>query len=137
MLETNNNVFNNFQNGLLSSNKDINDAKLIALECLKKSNFTGTPSEVMNEYNRIYNSILENINNNGKKVNFQTVFDNYIICLEDGKKMKMLKRHLRTKYKMSFSDYKEKWGLPYDYPYVCKNYSKVRESIARKRGKKK
>ena len=60
----------------------------------------------------------------------KTVFDDYIICLEDGKKMKMLKRHLRTHYNMSFQEYKNKWNLPIDYPYVCKNHSKTRANIA-------
>ena len=50
--------------------------------------------------------------------------------------MKMLRRHLKVKYGMSFQEYKQKWGLPIDYPDVCKNYSKVRAEIARKRKNK-
>ena len=59
--------------------------------------------------------------------------DDYIICLEDNKKLKMLKRHLRTHYNMSISEYKRKWNLPNDYPTVALNYSKKRKEIASKK----
>ncbi len=67
----------------------------------------------------------------------------YIICLEDGKKLKMLKRHLRTTYGLSPEEYRVKWGLPPDYPMVAPNYAKQRSEFAkqiglgRKRGKRK
>lgn len=54
----------------------------------------------------------------------------YIVCLEDGKKFKMLKRHLMTSYDMTPEDYRAKWGLPPDYPMVSSNYSKVRSGLA-------
>ena len=63
-----------------------------------------------------------------------TVTDDYIICLEDGKKLKMLKRHLNTVYKMSLKDYKERWNLPADYPVVAPNYAKRRSQIAKESG---
>lgn len=54
----------------------------------------------------------------------------YIVCLEDGKKFKMLKRHLMTSYNMTPEEYRAKWGLPADYPMVSPNYSKVRSGLA-------
>lgn len=64
----------------------------------------------------------------------ETITDDYIICLENGRKLKMLKRHLNTVYKMSLKDYKEKWGLPVDYPVVAPNYAKRRSQIAKEAG---
>lgn len=55
----------------------------------------------------------------------------YVICLEDGKKLKMLKRHLMTHYKMTPDDYRSKWGLPASYPMVAPNYAKKRAELAR------
>ena len=54
----------------------------------------------------------------------KSVFPDYIICLEDGKKLKMLKRHLKTAYDMTPEEYRERWGLPPDYPMVAPNYAK-------------
>lgn len=64
----------------------------------------------------------------------KSVHDEYIICLEDGKKLKMLKRHLKTAYNMSPEQYRERWGLPADYPMVAPNYAKQRSSLAMKIG---
>ncbi|MDR1391141.1 MAG: MucR family transcriptional regulator [Holosporales bacterium] len=64
----------------------------------------------------------------------ESVFDDYIICLEDGKKLQMLKRHLSTVYNMTVEEYKEKWGLPQDYPVVSLNYAKRRSDIAKNTG---
>ena len=58
----------------------------------------------------------------------------YIICLEDGKKFKSLKRHLRTQYNMTPEQYREKWGLPVDYPMVAPNYAKARSELAKEMG---
>jgi predicted transcriptional regulator len=58
----------------------------------------------------------------------------YIVCLEDGKKLKMLKRHLMTHYKMTPEDYRAKWGLAADYPMVAPNYAEQRRSLAKKIG---
>lgn len=58
----------------------------------------------------------------------------YIICLEDGKKLKMLKRHLMTHYQMTPEDYRAKWGLPADYPMVAPNYAEQRRTLAKKIG---
>jgi predicted transcriptional regulator len=64
----------------------------------------------------------------------QSVKPEFIICLEDGKKLKMLKRHLMTAYSMTPSQYRSRWGLPADYPMVAPNYAKVRSSLAKKIG---
>ena len=64
----------------------------------------------------------------------QSVTPDYIICLEDGKKQKMLKRHLKTAHGMSPDEYRERWGLPRDYPLVSPNYSKQRSALAKKIG---
>ena len=64
----------------------------------------------------------------------KSVASDYIICLEDGKKFKSLKRHLRTQYNMSPEDYREKWGLPSDYPMVAPNYANARSALAKQMG---
>ncbi len=64
----------------------------------------------------------------------KSVTPDYIVCLEDGKKLKMLKRHLRTAYNMSPAEYRERWGLPSDYPMVAPNYAKQRSKLAKKIG---
>ncbi len=64
----------------------------------------------------------------------QSVRPDFIICLEDGKKLKMLKRHLTTAYKMTPAQYRARWGLPADYPMVAPNYAKVRSSLAKQIG---
>jgi len=64
----------------------------------------------------------------------KSVFPDYIVCLEDGKKLKMLKRHLKTSYNMSPEAYRERWGLPADYPMVAPNYAKHRSNLAKQIG---
>ena len=64
----------------------------------------------------------------------RSITPDYVICLEDGKKLKMLKRHLRTNYGLSPEEYRAKWGLPSDYPMVAPNYAKQRSEFAKKIG---
>lgn len=64
----------------------------------------------------------------------KSVTPEYIVCLEDGKKLKMLKRHLRSTYGMTPDDYRAKWGLPPDYPMVAPNYAAQRSEFAKKIG---
>jgi predicted transcriptional regulator len=64
----------------------------------------------------------------------KSVFPDHIICLEDGKKLKMLKRHLKTAYNLTPEQYRERWGLTADYPMVAPNYAKHRSSLAKKIG---
>lgn len=64
----------------------------------------------------------------------KSITPGYLICLEDGKKLKMLKRHLKTSYNLSPEQYRERWGLPSDYPMVAPDYAKHRSSLAKKIG---
>jgi len=64
----------------------------------------------------------------------KSVTNDFIICLEDGKKFKSLKRHLRTQYGLSPEEYREKWGLAPDYPMVAPNYAKARSTLAKQMG---
>jgi predicted transcriptional regulator len=64
----------------------------------------------------------------------KSVTPDYIICLEDGKKFKSLKRHLRTQYNMTPEQYREKWALPADYPMVAPNYARARSELAKEMG---
>ncbi len=64
----------------------------------------------------------------------RSVFPDYIVCLEDGKKLKMLKRHLQSAYNMTPDAYRERWGLPPDYPMVAPNYAERRSALARQIG---
>ncbi len=64
----------------------------------------------------------------------RSITPDYLICLEDGRKFKSLKRHLRTKYNLSPEDYRAKWGLAKDYPMVAPNYAKARSDLAKQMG---
>ena len=64
----------------------------------------------------------------------KSVFPDYIVCLEDGKQLKMLRRHLKTAYNMTPDQYRDRWGLPPDYPMVAPHYAQHRSSLAKKIG---
>jgi predicted transcriptional regulator len=64
----------------------------------------------------------------------KSITPDYIICLDDGKKFKSLKRHLRTQYDMTPEEYRERWSLPPDYPMVAPNYAHARSQLAKKMG---
>ena len=64
----------------------------------------------------------------------KSISTDFIVCLEDGKKLRTLKRYLRTHYDMSPEEYRAKWGLPYDYPMVAPAYAKLRSEFAKKLG---
>ncbi len=64
----------------------------------------------------------------------RSVFPDYIVCLEDGKKLKMLKRHLKTAFGLSPEQYRERWGLAHDYPMVAPNYARQRSKLAKEIG---
>lgn len=91
---------------------------------------------LLNIYEAILHRMMKEIPTHYKSINPEdiksTYTDDYIVCLEDGKQLKMLKRHLRSKYNMSISEYKTKWGLPQDYPVVAKNYAQKRSVIAKR-----
>lgn len=63
-----------------------------------------------------------------------TLQGDYLVCLEDGKKVKLLRRHLKQHYNMTAEEYREKWGLPSDYPMVSKTYAARRSRLAKKQG---
>lgn len=64
----------------------------------------------------------------------KSITPDFLVCLEDGKKFKSLKRHLRTHYNLGPDEYREKWGLPRDYPMVAPNYAQARSKLAKKMG---
>jgi len=64
----------------------------------------------------------------------KSIFPDYIVCLEDGKKLKMLRRHLKTAYNMTPEQYRERWSLPLDYPMVAPNYARQRSKLAKQIG---
>lgn len=64
----------------------------------------------------------------------KSITPEFLICLEDGRKFKSLKRHLRSKYDLSPEDYRAKWGLPKDYPMVAPNYARARSDLAKRMG---
>ena len=64
----------------------------------------------------------------------KSVTPDYIVCLDDGKRFKSLKRHLRTHYNLTPDEYRSKWGLPKDYPMVAPNYAEARSNLAREMG---
>jgi predicted transcriptional regulator len=64
----------------------------------------------------------------------RSVTPDYIICLEDGRRFKSLKRHLRTRYNLTPEEYRAKWGLPKDYPMVAPNYARARSELAKQMG---
>ena len=86
---------------------------------------------------RRVNGVTTHVNGTVKKAAIpirRSITPDYIVCLEDGKKLKMLKRHLRTVYGLSPEEYRSKWSLPADYPMVAPNYSKQRSAFAKKIG---
>jgi predicted transcriptional regulator len=64
----------------------------------------------------------------------KSIHPDYLVCLEDGKRFKSLRRHLRTQYSMTPEQYRDKWGLPPDYPMVAPNYAVARSQLAKKMG---
>lgn len=64
----------------------------------------------------------------------RSITPDYIVCLEDGKKLKILKRHLKTRYNLTPDEYRDRWGLPAEYPMVAPNYAKQRSDLAKKIG---
>ena len=64
----------------------------------------------------------------------ESVTDDYIVCLEDGERFKSLKRHLRTRYSMTPEEYRQRWGLPANYPMVAPNYAQTRSNLAKQMG---
>jgi predicted transcriptional regulator len=108
------------------------------------SNNTLQPHELPALINEIYTALLRTVRADVPALGLdalkpaispkKSVTSSYIVCLEDGKKFKSLKRHLRTQYNMSPEEYREKWNLPPDYPMVAPDYAKARSQLAKKMG---
>ena len=107
------------------------------------SNNSLPATELPNVINKVYGT-LRKVNGRSSLTTERTrkaaiqvrrsITPDYIICLEDGKKLKMLKRHLRTVFGLTPEAYRTKWGLPLDYPMVAPNYSKQRSTFAKQNG---
>jgi predicted transcriptional regulator len=101
-----------------------------------------TPNDLPNLIKSIFGALISATTSLEKLVEPQTpavsikksITDDYVICLEDGRRFKSLKRHLRTKYNLSPEDYRAKWGLPKDYPMVAPSYAAARSSLAKQMG---
>jgi predicted transcriptional regulator len=128
----------------MSENSSTNDLLTLTTEIVAAhvSNNTVAVADLPQLINQVYQS-LQNIG--GTPVATperpqpavsvkKSVHPDYIICLEDGKKLKMLKRHLKTAYNMSPEEYRERWSLPADYPMVAPNYAKQRSRLAKEIG---
>lgn len=107
------------------------------------SNNTVVTSELPNVINDVYEALSKASARAGQPSREElkpavpvkkSVAPDHIVCLEDGKKFKSLKRHLRTHYNLTPEEYREKWGLPHDYPMVAPNYAAARSALAKKMG---
>jgi predicted transcriptional regulator len=96
------------------------------------------PSLITNVYNALANLgeavVVEEAKPQPAVAIRNSVKPDYIVCLEDGKKLKMLKRYLRTNFNMTPEEYRARWGLPTDYPMVAPNYAEKRRDLAKKIG---
>lgn len=97
--------------------------------------------QITDVINSIYNSLRAIDGRNAPQADLRpavpikrSMTPEYIVCLEDGRKLKTLKRHLRTEYNMTPAQYRQKWGLPADYPMVAPNYAKQRSAFAKEIG---
>ena len=107
------------------------------------SNNATTAAEIPGLISQIHAALLR-VSNGGPETALETakpavsvkksMTPDYLVCLEDGKRFKSLKRHLRTQYNMTPEQYREKWGLPSDYPMVAPNYAVARSQLAKKMG---
>jgi predicted transcriptional regulator len=108
------------------------------------SNNTVQTGDITSLIGDVYSALRRTAGNGGVGVNGESlkpaiapkksISPDYIICLEDGKKFKSLKRHIRTHYNLSPEQYREKWNLPADYPMVAPNYAQARSNLAKKMG---
>jgi predicted transcriptional regulator len=107
------------------------------------SNNATSAAEIPGLISQIHAALLR-VSNGGSEAALETakpavsvkksMTPDYLVCLEDGKRFKSLKRHLRTQYNMTPEQYREKWGLPSDYPMVAPNYAVARSQLAKKMG---
>ncbi|AIL12976.1 MAG: MucR family transcriptional regulator [Caedibacter sp. 38-128] len=132
-----------------SLNKPVNDTQsfeLLSMTTDIVSAYVSHNTIDINELPRLLKQVSSTLNElTGQSTGFvdrpepavpvkKSINDEYIVCLEDGKKLKMLKRHLKTAYNMTPEQYRERWGLGPDYPMVAPNYAKQRSFLAMKIG---
>jgi predicted transcriptional regulator len=128
----------------MTDNAEPNDLLALTTEIVAAhvSNNTVAVSDLPLLINQVYQSLagignapVATIERPLPAVNIKrSVHPDYIVCLEDGKKLKMLKRHLKTAYNMTPDDYRERWSLPPDYPMVAPNYARQRSKLAKEIG---
>ncbi|MEM7614117.1 MAG: MucR family transcriptional regulator [Pseudomonadota bacterium] len=130
----------------MSDDQTIDKADLLALSADVVSSYVGNNSLQPQQVTEMLRSIYDTMSDlSGPVVEEpeqlvpaisikKSITDDYIICLEDGKKLKMLKRHLMAAYNMTPEEYREKWGLKADYPMVAPNYAAKRQELAKKIG---
>lgn len=129
----------------MTDNSNLNDLLALTSEIVAAhvSNNTVTVTELPQLINQVYKSlatigsdpVAAPVERPQPAVSVKkSVFPDYLICLEDGKKLKMLKRHLKTAYDMTPEQYRERWELPADYPMVAPNYARQRSRLAKEIG---
>ena len=128
----------------MTDNVDSNDLLALTTEIVAAhvSNNTVAVSDLPQLINQVYQSLAgigkapaATVERPLPAVNVKrSVHPDYIVCLEDGKKLKMLKRHLKTAYNLSPDDYRERWNLAPDYPMVAPNYAQARSQLAKQMG---
>ncbi|PHR58048.1 MAG: transcriptional regulator [Robiginitomaculum sp.] len=131
-------------NSTTLDDKSSNNVLTLAAEIISSyvSNNRVGPTELPDLIQSVYSSLIALDGENGPQAKPQnpavsikrSITDEHIICLEDGKKLKMLKRYLRTRFGLSPDEYRRKWGLPADYPMVAPAYAKRRSEFAKQIG---
>ncbi|MCK5041944.1 MAG: MucR family transcriptional regulator [Sphingomonadales bacterium] len=133
---------------MANNNTELNNCELLLKSVAKVvssyvRNHKVTLDDLPNVIDQVHNKFTSLINQADSKNGFSqkpavpienSITDEHMICLEDGKKLKMLKRYLRTRYSLSPEDYRSKWGLPADYPMVAPGYAARRSEFAKQIG---
>ena len=124
--------------------RSVSDGEMLRMTASVVSAYVGnnslTPTQIPDVIKTVYGSLTSLGGGGGRDAPRpavpvrRSITPDYIVCLEDGRKLKMLKRHLRTTYNMTVDDYRQKWGLPIDYPMVAPNYAKQRSAFAKRIG---
>jgi len=125
---------------------EVSPPELMSLTTQIVSAHVGNNTVAVNDLPNLIEQVYKTLANMGRDTENQaerpqpavpikkSVTPDYLVCLEDGKKLKMLKRHLKTAYDMTPEEYRERWGLPPDYPMVAPNYAKQRSRLAKEIG---
>ena len=126
-----------------TSSSDVKTSELLGLTSEIVAAHVSNNSVAMSDLPTLIEQVYKTLSTVGKDAEAQgerltpavpikkSITPDYIICLEDGKRLKMLKRHLKTAYNMTPDEYRERWGLPSDYPMVAPNYANQRSSLAK------